>query len=136
VSSIDVLTLRDRIETALSGEIGNYVWQNGITTPAVKVESGIVQRSVQPQKVTGLEVTIEPYTDPSLRIYLGNQTALDDVYRILLKQWDITKSVSSAVNTLVLALQDCLSGIEPLLPRSTALDSLEQQALLIEYQRR
>ena len=134
-SSIDILTLRDRVETALSAELGTYVYQNAATTPAVKVESGIIARTAQPQRVNGLEVVIEPYTAPSLQTLLSSHAFVDDQYRILLKQWDLTKSVATAVRTLSLALQDCLTGIEPLLPRNTAIDSLEQQALLIQYRR-
>lgn len=134
-SDIDVVTLRDRIQTALSGEIGEYVMPNSDTVPALRVETGVFDQSAKPNKTTGLEVVIQPYTDTSLQVFLGRQIAIDDVFRIVLKQWDRTQSVATAFHLLVLELEDCLSGVEPLLPRSTALDSLEQQALLIDYRR-
>jgi hypothetical protein len=134
-SSIDVLTLRDRVETALAGELGSYVWQNAINTPAVKVESGIVQRSTQPQKVTGLEVAIRPYSQGDLQVYIGREIAFYDTYQIWLKQWDISKSVSTAFSTLLIALADIVTGHVDPIPRNTALDSLEQAALLVQYRR-
>jgi len=134
-SSIDILTLRDRVETALSAELGTYVYQNAATTPAVKVESGIIARTAQPQKVDGLEVVIRPYSAGDLEVYIGRQIAFHDTYQIWLKQWDITKSVSTAFSTLLIALTDIVTGhIDPI-PRNTALDSLEQAALLVKYRR-
>lgn len=135
MSSVDVLTLRDRIESALVGEIGTYEWQNSNTTPAVAVQSGIVDRNAQPQKVNGLEVVIQPYTQGSMTRYIGGQSAFHDQYRIWLKQHDISKTVATAFTTLFVALQDIATGhIDPI-PRNTALDSIEQAALLVQYRR-
>lgn len=134
-SSLDVLTLRDRVFTALSAELGTYEYQDEQTTPALVVESGIIPRVSQPQKVNGLEVVIQLYTDGSIQAVLGSQAAFYDTYCIWLKQHDISKTVATAFSTLFAALQDIVTGhIDPI-ARNTALDSLEQAAILVQYRR-
>lgn len=135
MSSTDLLTIRSRIATALSGQIGTYTYQSGATTPALRVEDGTAVDYEEQPKVTGLEVIIQPYTDPSLRIFIGDGAALEDVYAIRLAQRDVTKTVQSVIPALFLGLRDILSGNPVYLPRNTRLDSLEQAIFFVPYKR-
>ncbi|MEM9116946.1 MAG: hypothetical protein AAGD09_03580 [Cyanobacteria bacterium P01_F01_bin.56] len=140
---LDILTLRSQITNALSGQIGNYVYGNGSTQPALRIESGteIVDDSGNPlpapTRVAGLEVVIEPYTNTSVLLYMGKEGGLEDRYRITLKQHDRTLSVSADFTTLFKSLvrlgQPISAG--PLQPRTSALNRIEQQVLFVNYQR-
>lgn len=140
---LDVLTLRSRIATALSGRIGSYVYSSGATVSALRVENGVQQVDANgnpvplPNKVDGLEVVIEPYTQTQAALYFSGEGGIDDRYRITLKQHDPTVSVSTDFSTLFNSLVQLGQPVSvgPLQPRASALNRIEQQVLFVNYQR-
>lgn len=123
---IDLLNLRNNLETALAPHLGTYTFSTGDTTPAVKVEDGAIAESEQPS-VEGLElVIIESPEIPFSSVMGGYQekhTAL-----VVLKQWDVTATTLEARSPLVQALM----GMENLVVsggkrvvRTSRLDNIE-----------
>jgi len=104
MEEIDLIGLRTAIETALSDELGVYVFPGGQTAPAIVLSMGADASPIPGTKAGGLECAIVFRPDVPLRPLIGN--AFEETYavQILLKQWDAQQNTLSALSKILEAI--------------------------------
>jgi hypothetical protein len=129
---MNILALRSRIETILTGLIGTYTFANGEQVPALTIDDGADSGNNPPEGtgVSGLEVILQINAGYKLNGLIGGNLIYSQV-AIDLKQWDITATTVAAMQRLM-ALPE-LKAIGPRVLRSTKLDSIETQTVTLEF---
>jgi hypothetical protein len=129
---MDILALRSRIETQLTGLIGTYTFANGEQVPALTIDDGADSGNNPPEGtgVSGLEVILQINAGYKLNGLIGGNLIYSQV-AISLKQWEITATTIAATERLM-ALPE-LKEVGPRVLRSTKLDSIETQTLTLEF---
>lgn len=135
--SITLQELRNRVATALATELGTKTFATNrgeqtvqaltVDDGSVPVTSGVIWYQ-KPKRHTGLEAVIEPEIDSNMQPLLGGDYYLTHTTRITLKQWDITKSVSTARSLLIKELGNLIDVVGPKIGRNAGLDSIQQQS--------
>lgn len=96
---MDVLTLRNGIQAALTSHLGTYTLANGATTPAISVRSS-GETLPGGTKVTGLEVVIIREPDLQEAEVYKNALALR-LWTVFLVDWSGTGKLEAAAADLV-----------------------------------
>jgi len=101
MEEVDLIGLRTAIETALSDELGIYVFPNGQTTPAIVLSMGTDTSPIVGTKAEGLECVLVFRPDVPLRPLMGN--AFEETYtvQILLKQWSAEQNTLGALSKIL-----------------------------------
>jgi len=98
---MDVLDLRNALETVLVDRLGTYTLSNGTTAPAISVRS--IGEPMQPNtKVGGLEAILrrDPLPEPVIT-YLNQKAILR--WTLFLVDWDGTNAPHLAAQDVLLA---------------------------------
>jgi hypothetical protein len=138
---IDIVSLKNRVQTALSSELGTYKYGTD-TSDAIKVETGATAVEVngvnwvEQPIVTGLECVIQPQTNEDFQPLYGGQYTDDYTTLITLKQHKTSDTTLDALNLLKNAIPDLIApgGIAPRVTRNTALDSIESVQITVIHQ--
>lgn len=139
---IDIATLRSRVATALSSELGTYTLTdsagNTDVSTALKVETGTSEESNGfnfEAKVSGLECVIQPQTEEDFQPLYGGQYTDDFTTLITLKQWDRADTTLTALSLLKKAIPDLIApgGIAPRVLRN-GLNAVEFVQVTIVHQ--
>lgn len=126
---MNINELRSAIATALADQIGSYIFSQGLSTQALRIDDGSEPYPEDPE-VQGLEVVIRPEVRVSQSLRLGGDRIQSRRHEVVLKQWDINRTTKAARDALLLVLP--VEGEAPIVPRSSALDTLETCTLTIE----
>lgn len=132
----EALEVRGRIAALLAGLIGTYTHVNDYgqvvgTSLALSIEEASGNSPDSTVRVAGLEVVLRPNLSAPMTPMLGS-TLLTHRWEILLKQWDAQADTIAATTRLVGGLPE-LVEVGPRVPRSTALDTIETRALVLEF---
>ncbi len=103
-----LLEIRNQLEAGLSSVLGEYVFPDGVITPAIAVlPSDFWGYHYPPQqtKVSGIELTIKQAI-PTTNQLLSSETLERINYDIHLKQWDRVGELNTATQLLI----ECLQG--------------------------
>ena len=133
--TLSVGLIRDRIATALAGEIGSKTYATATgeaTVTALTVDYGTYQEvggklwPQKPKRNSGLEVVIEPEIDSLWTPLLGGDYDLKHNTRVVLKQWDPADTTISARSAFIREFGNAITTVGPRQPRVSSLGSIEQ----------
>ena len=131
-------SLRTRILSALSGQLGTYTWKNaagsnigsatavrivGVGFPTVNGEVW----AEDPAVIDGLEAVITPEVTTDYQSRLNGDYELSHETQVILKQWDVTSTVLAARGLFIKEFSTELDtgAVGPRLIRNSVLDSVE-----------
>lgn len=121
--------LRKKILKILEIDLGEYVFANGKSVPAISIDNN-GEYPPSGTKITGLECVIIPLNNLIATRMCGSKQ-IKYQSDILLKQWDSTKNLIRAVEKLIAGLPE-ISRVGPRLLANGDLQSIEQQRIVIE----
>lgn len=103
---IDLIGLREALETALSDDLGTYTFVTDAgsqTTPAIAVDLGDGNYPPPGSRVEGLECVLIFRPETPIKVLMGGY---EETYlvQITLKQWDATLTTVSALEKVLIAL--------------------------------
>lgn len=94
--------LKTALAESLGERLGTYKFSNGEITPAIRIEDGNDPYPEEPNR-SGLEVVVVPQVEVAVKDLMGGY---QETYTttIVLKEWDIKKSVMTARPAVLSAL--------------------------------
>lgn len=104
MSELTPQLLRDRVQVLLAALLGQYTWDGGAQTPAIRIEPPPFE--IVPT-CTGLECVIQasPSLEPSRAA--GGGLHLQRTWRVVLKQWNPAQTTQAAAEALAREWPDC-----------------------------
>lgn len=132
--------LKAALSTALADDLGTYTFSTNDSTPAIRIDDGSDPYDEEPS-VVGLEVVISPGLGRPQQ-FLGQGAGIERVMVVVLKQWDITKTLSGDFDSIeespvgkVFDLLMSLDGVNLdraiATPRNGRLDNIETFAFTL-----
>ncbi len=134
--TIAAIDLRDECLSLLQGQLGTYTFEDGSVVDAIAIIPDPDLGYDYPRAGThpsGVELIIQiPYPDAKPLLGLGINKPR--TWQIYLKQWDNTKNLIDATNTLINGLPYLLTKIVPVPPNEN-LGTIEQVRIeLMDYE--